>query len=177
MKETVFKPLSKPPKKISHLDQGINTLTVFDTLTGEKVVKSGLNVRSIITEQFKTASFNVASANAIDSTSNVVTIPDNKICLLVSANLCASSNATTSGNATLRYSTNGGGSTNTILRVRTLAIGTATQALNTPVILVFPSGTIFEVVSDATTIICDGVVHYYLISPEEYLPASSISIN
>lgn len=70
-----------------------------DQTTGDLFLKSGINNRCIIPEQFKDATFILQDNTAINADNRVYIVPAGKVFLLLGANLQISTDAAALGNA------------------------------------------------------------------------------
>ena len=160
----------KPVLSTKDVYQGSqNTNYARDQTTGQIFLKSGVNQRCVLPEQFKTAVF-VLKDNTANNTSNTVyTVPTGRVFFLLGANLNYASDAAAFGNAAyLKIGSDG------LLRGygNNDAAGVSYgMSQNFASILVFPAGTVFSVSTSDVNVRATGCVFGYEINESEYFPA------
>ena len=161
----------KPVKSASDLYQtSQNTNYARDQTTGELFLKSGANVRTLLTEQFKTAFFEQDDGTAVDTLTTILTVPAGKTFLLIGASLQISTLNANTFNVKGR------------LRIgsRSILIGygseipgngySISQNLNT--IVPIAENTVIRVDSDSPNLRATASIFGYLINNAEYFPAA-----
>lgn len=141
-----------------------------DQTTGQIFLKSGINQRCIVPEQFKTATMKVVDNTAVNAENNVYVVPQGKVMLVLGMTLQVSTQAATFGNAG-RLKINGNG----ILRGYGSAEATGcaygmTQNLSSFLVLVY--GDSVTVSSADADLRATGSIFGYEIDESEYFPAS-----
>lgn len=145
-----------------------NTNYQRDQTTGELFLKSGSNVRTIITEQFKTATWVNYESSVTNTNAIVYTIPEGKILVLISIGTQVSFKAATFGESGAIFHSTGG---NLIELYGNDTAGTSALSQVFPIPLVLDSLTFFRFISTATTIRATCFFFGYLIDKSEYYPA------
>lgn len=146
-----------------------NSNYVRDQTTGQLVLKSGINTRCIIPEQFSSATLIIKDNTAINATGNIYTVPDGKVFLMLGANLNVSSQAATFGNAAYLQLDSA-----PILRgygsaeVTGCAYG---MTQNFAAIIAVPEKVVIAVRSANANVRATGCVFGYEIDSSEYFPA------
>jgi len=148
-----------------------DVISELDPNTGLPLIKSGINVRTILPEQFKTATFIAKTNSANNGSSTIYTIPDGKVLLLTSICLQVSFQAASLGN--------GGQLTldgNTLLRGYGSDVSGA-YAMNQslPTLIVCSSSSVFAVDNSSAKVRHTGSIFGYLIDASEYKPISSFT--
>lgn len=171
-KVVVFKPADVGIK--DNYQSSVGTNYYRDQTTGELFKTSGNNVRTIIPEQYKTAKFICEDDSATGSDNDIYQVPAGKVFILCTANLDESNAAALAGlgsTARLRYSTNGGGSYKSLIRINGVGGSNFGKCLSIypSALMVFDENTIFNVVSPSANLAAMACVMGYEIEKSEYL--------
>lgn len=160
----------KPVLSKSDVYQGSqNTQYARDQTTGDVFLKSGINQRCIVPEQFKTAVLKVVDNTAINDENNVYTVPQGKVMLVLGMSLQISTQAATFGNAG-RLKINGDGILRGYGSADTVGVAYAlSQNLSSFLVLVY--GDTVTVSSQDTDLRATGSIFGYEIDESEYFPA------
>lgn len=165
----------KPVKSANDLYQSsVSTNYQRDQVTGELYKTSGSNVRTIIPEQFTSAKFICEDDSATNSDNDIYTVPAGKVFFLATANLDESNSSALAGlgsTARLRYSTNGGVSYKSLIRINGVPGSNFGKCLSIypSALMVFDENTIFNVSSPNANLAAMGCVMGYEINKSEYL--------
>lgn len=154
----VKKDIYQPIQKVNY---------VRDSTTGELFLKSGINQRSVIPEQFKTATFITGTNSVSNSTATIYQVPFGKIFFLISITNQISYNANTYGNSAFLK-------INSSVIMRGYGAATAGayvlgQNLNAIIILV--GGDTITATTQSTDVTSTATIFGYLIEGSEYYPA------
>ncbi len=139
-----------------------------DQTTGALFLKSGSNVRTIIQEQFKTATVQYNEGTTVAGSTSLYTVPAGKVFLLTSLALQISHDAgTLAVDGWLRL-----GGVAVLKGYGAAVAGSYITSISFPVLIIIAAGTTIAVQTSAATVRATGSFFGYEINVSEYYPAT-----
>lgn len=166
-KAVVYKPIGTAIN--DKYQTSVSTNYVRDQITGELFKTSGLNVRTIIPEMFRSAKFVGDFGDASASSDVFYTVPAGKVFIVLQVAATSSCEANSFGNNTHLYVTYNGTDFHLSGGYGTTAGGIFAHSINTASILVCDEGDSFKVSTSNAKVKIWASVCGYEIDKSEYL--------